>query len=117
MVMLEVSDLSSSKVLHAVVSMAALPEGVPVELPLFHSLQMLQQGPTLTICRKPWTPLTRKKVVTSQFFFIFFLAVVNPLPPSLEIHHQPQAVEALHAPLRLRDRWCLPSLLGVRPSP
>jgi hypothetical protein len=48
----------------------------------------------------------------------FFFSVGQPYPPpTLEIHHQLQAVEALHVPLRLRDRWCFPSLLGVRPSP
>jgi hypothetical protein len=50
-------------------------------------------------------------------FSSFFLRLLTLSPPTLETHHQLQAVEALHVPLRLTGGWCFPSLLGVRPSP
>jgi hypothetical protein len=50
-------------------------------------------------------------------FFLSFLRLLTLSPPTLEIHHQLQAVEALRVPLRLTEWWCFPSLLGARPSP
>jgi hypothetical protein len=60
------------------------------------------------------SPPNPGECVYLHFFFIYRLLTLSP--PTLEIHHQLQAVEALHAPIRLTDRWCFPSLLGVRPS-
>ena len=49
--------------------------------------------------------------------FLFFERWLTLSASTLEIHHPLQAVEALHVPLRLREGWCFPSVLGGRPSP
>jgi hypothetical protein len=70
----------------------------------------------VTPVREKKTQMQHTKAVSMDFIFIFSRWLTLS-PPMLEIHHQLQAVEALHVPLRLRREWCFPSLLGVRPSP
>jgi hypothetical protein len=61
-VVLEVSEVGGSRVLHAVVAVSALAAHQPLTVPLWQSLAPHAAAPSLTLTRHPWVPLACKTV-------------------------------------------------------
>jgi hypothetical protein len=62
MVVLEVMEVGSSRVLHGLVAVAALSDNLPITVPLFQSLAPHAAAPTLTLTRHPWVAPQSKTV-------------------------------------------------------